>query len=182
MRESVILHLVYVPLKNYHFQGGSKMTTKKVIFGVLLILTVFVILVSCATGKKIITVDDAMKRFEGVYVNTEYSGQEMTQPQKFVITSDGRIEDWSLATNEYPSFKGKYTIAESWTDSKGNMYCKVDLNYGSGKTQELWKLDKSGNTLEVNYKFGGGGEYPTKIDPNPDPSAFPSLYYCIWYP
>jgi hypothetical protein len=34
------------------------MTTKKVIFGVLLILTVFVILVSCATGKKIITVDD----------------------------------------------------------------------------------------------------------------------------
>jgi len=155
------------------------MKTKMVISISILGLAVIIIAGSCAIGKKMITVDDAMKRFEGVYVNIEYSGQKMTQPQKFVITSDGRIEDWSLATNEYPSFKGKYTVAESWTDSKGNMYCKVDLNYGGARTQELWKLDKSGKTLEVNFNFGSGGEYPTKIDPNVEP--YGPLYYCIWY-
>jgi len=56
---------------------------------------------------------------------------------------DGRVEDWSLATNEYTSFRGRYTVAESWTDAKGNTYCKVDLNYGGPRAHELWKLGKS---------------------------------------
>jgi len=155
------------------------MKTRTLVSILILVLAVLIIAGSCATGKKMITVDDAMKKFEGVYVNTEYSGQKPTQPQKFVITSDGRMEDWSHATNEYPSYKGTYTVAESWMDSKGNMYCKVDLNYGGARTQELWKLDESGNTLEVNYKYkyGSGGEYPIKIDPDVESP----LYYCIWY-
>jgi hypothetical protein len=44
----------------------------------IFILAVLIIAGNCATGKKIITVDDAMKQFEGVYVNTEYSGVKMT--------------------------------------------------------------------------------------------------------
>jgi hypothetical protein len=157
----------------------QKMKTRTFVSILILVLAVMVIAGSCATGKKMITVDDAMKQFEGVYVNTEYSGQEITQPQKFVINSNGRIEDWSRATNEHPSYTGTYTVAESWMDSKGNSYCKVDLNYGGGRTQELWRLDKSENTLEVNFKFGSGGEYPTKIDPDVEP--YGPLYYCIWY-
>jgi len=145
----------------------------------ILVLAVMNIVGSCATGKKMITVDDAMKQFEGVYVNTEYSGQKGTHPQKFVIISDGRIEDWSLATNEYPSFRGTYTVAESWMDSKGNSYCKVDATYGFTKSLQLWRLDKSGNTLEVNFMFFSGGEYPTKIDPDVEPNG--PLYYCIYY-
>jgi hypothetical protein len=147
----------------------------------ILILAVLIVAGSCATGKKMITVDDAMKQFEGVYVNTEYSGLKTTQPQKYVITSDGRIEDWSIATNEYPSFRDQYTVVESWADSKGNMYCTVDIISGSYKIKALWKLDKSGNTLEVNFTYGSGGDYPTKIDSTPDPNAFRRIYYCIWY-
>jgi len=91
----------------------------------ILVLAVLIIAGSCATGKKMITVDDAMKQFEGIYVNTEYSGLKTTQPQKYVITSDGRVEDWSIATNEYPSFRDQYTVVESWADSKGNMYLSL---------------------------------------------------------
>ena len=155
------------------------MKTRMFVLILILVLAVMIIAGSCATGKKMITVDDAMKKFEGVYVNTEYSGQKATHPQKFVITSDGRVEDWSRATNEYPSFKGTYTVAESWTDSKGNSYCKADATYGFTRSQQWWRLDKSGNTLEVNFKFGSGGEYPTKIDP--DVGSDGPLYYCIYY-
>jgi hypothetical protein len=146
----------------------------------ILVFAVLIIAGGCATGKKIISIDDAMKQFEGVYVNTEYSGQDPHYPQKFVIASDGRIERWASATSEYPSIKGEYTIAKSWTDLKGNMYCTVDVKqYGEARTQDLWKLDKSGKTLEVNYLLGHVGEYPTKIDPNVEPWG--PLYYCIFY-
>jgi hypothetical protein len=51
------------------------MKTRMFVSILILVLAVLIIIGSCATGKKMITVDDAMKRFEGVYVNTEYSGQ-----------------------------------------------------------------------------------------------------------
>ncbi len=156
------------------------MKNRTLISVLILIMAVLIIAGSCATGKKIISVDDAMKQFEGVYVNTEYSGQDVYHPQKFVITSDGRIEHWISATSEYSPFKGEYTVAKSWTDSKGNMYCTVDINYyGMGSHQELWKLDTSGKTFEKNSKRGHGGEYPTKIDTNVDPYGL--LIYCIYY-
>ena len=70
-------------------------------------------------------------------------------------------------------------MTESWMDSRGNMYCTVDWMYGviSG-AQELWRLDESGNKFEANFKYGLGGEYPTKIDPNPDPME--ELYYNVY--
>ena len=124
-----------------------------------------------------------MKKFEGVYVNTEYSGEGYTHPQKKVITSDGRLEDWALATNTNPSWRGEYKVAESWMDLKGNTYCTVDARWyiHDDRTKELWKLDKSGKILEVNYQITVRGEYPKIIDPNPEPTIIPTLYYCIWY-
>ena len=154
------------------------MKTRMLVSILILILAVLIVSDGFAKRRKAIPIEDAIKQFEGIYVNTEYSGQQ-NQTQKFVITSDGRVEDWLLATNEDPSWKGSYTVAESWTDSKGDMYCKVDLNYGVSWVKELWRLDESGNTLEINYKFGRSGEYPTKIDPNADPSEF--IYYWIGY-
>ena len=159
------------------------MKTRTLVSILILVLAVLIVIGSCATGKKIISVDDAMKQFEGVYVNTEYSGEGRTNPQKKVITSDGRIEDWALATNTNPSVKGEYKRAESWTDAKGNTYCTVDTRWyiQDVRTKELWKLDKSGKILEVNYKVTVRGEYPKKIDPNPEPNVIPTLRYCIWY-
>jgi hypothetical protein len=158
------------------------MKTRMLVSILILVLAVMIIAGSCATTKKAISEEDAMKVFEGVYVNTEYSGQSYTPPQKVVITADRRFEDWALATNEYPSWKAEYKVAESWIDSKGNTYCTVDMRYSHGdRTKELWKLDKSGKILEVNFQITVRGEYPKIIDSNPDPTIIPTLHYCIWY-
>ena len=157
------------------------MKTRMLVLILILVFTVLIVIGSCATGKKIISVDDAMKKYSGVYVNTECSGEGYTHPQKKVITSDGRIEDWALVTSTNPSRKCEYKVAKSWMDSKGNTYCTVDAKLHEARTKGLWKLDKSGKILEVNYKITVRGEYPKKIDPNPDPNVIPTLHYCIWY-
>ena len=161
------------------------MKNRSLVSILILVLAVLIIIGSCATGKKIISVDDAMKDFEGVYVNTEYTGEGegYTHPQKKIITFDRKWEYWALATNTSPSWRGEYKVAESWKDSKGNTYCTVDAStyIYDNKTKELWKLDKSRKILEVNYQWTFHGKYPIKIDPNPDPTIIPTLLYCIWY-
>jgi hypothetical protein len=102
-------------------------------------MAVLAITLSYAAEKTLISPDIAMKQFAGVYVNTEYSGEYVTKPQKLVITSGGRREEWSYAKeDEFPSGIREYKIAESWVDSRGNTYCTVDVNTGTGaKMQEL---------------------------------------------
>jgi len=122
-----------------------------------------------------------MKQFAGVYVNTEYSGEYVTKPQKLVITSGGSIEEWSHADeDQYSSGVGEYKVAEGWVDSSGKMYSTVDVEFSTGAIiQMLWRLNKSGNTIEANFKYGNAGEYPEKIDPEAE--AYGPLFYWIGY-
>jgi hypothetical protein len=155
------------------------MKTRMLVIILILVLLVLIVAGSCATGKKAITIEDPIKNINGVYVNTDY-GERAYQPQKIVITFDGRFEDWELATQETASGNGEYTIAKSWVDSKGNMYGTVVVKYhGSSTVEELWKLDKTGNTLEMNFRYGSGDDYPTKIDPDVEHNG--PLFYCIYY-
>ena len=157
------------------------MKTNASVFSVSIIVTVLLISASGATGKKMVEVDDAMKSISGIWVNTEYSGTDIFHPQKFVLTSDGRVEFWMNTTLEYPTATGKYNVTKSWTDLKGNLYSTIELEYYDGdKSQDLWKLDKSGNTLEVNYRMAGSG-YPERIDPNPRAKPPQYEYYFILY-
>jgi len=156
------------------------MKTRKLVIILILIAAVLIIVGSCATGKKIITVNDAMKQFEGVYINTEYSGS-MKDAQKIVIASDGRIERWLKATQTTFSIRGEYKIVESWKDSKGNIYCKVDVIWRGIGTKELWRLDKARITFERNWIFAVQEEHPTEINPNPDPNVSITIYYQIYY-
>jgi hypothetical protein len=142
------------------------MMTRTLVSILILVSVVLIVSDGFAKRKKAIPIEDAMKQFEGAYVNTEYSGKA-TKSQKIVITSDGRVEDWPLAGFEKPAVTGEYAVAERCVDSKGNMYCTVDEKWPKGSPlKALWKLDKSGSTLEMNFRFGSGGEYPTEIDPN----------------
>jgi hypothetical protein len=68
--------------------------------------------------KKLISINDAMKKYEGVWINEEYTGEKVTQPQKFVITADGGVEDWALATQASPTFRGNHKVVESWIDRR----------------------------------------------------------------
>jgi hypothetical protein len=123
-----------------------------------------------------ISAEDAMQKIAGVYINLEHTGSAM-KPQKLIITSDGRIEDWSFASQISPTWKGQYIVAASWQDSEGNLFCTVDVSYYEGNhVQELWKLSTSGNVLEMNYKKGIRGEYPARIDPTDY-----MTYYAVMY-
>jgi len=151
-----------------------------------LILVVLVIAGSCATGKRIISNERAIRQFEGVYVNNEYSGYVEYYPQKRAIHPDGRMEVYLKANNKSAHFKTEYTIDESWSDSAGAVYSTVTVEWtpGGNTTLELWKLDKRNDTLEVNFNFYSlyedvSREYPTRIDPDLD--NFPNAAYNIWY-
>ena len=86
------------------------------------------------------------------------------------------------ATQTNFSDRAEYKIVESWRDSKGNIYCKVDVIWGVGLgTNELWRLDKARITFERNWIYAFQEEYPTEINPNPDPNASITIYYTIFY-
>jgi len=137
--------------------------------------------VGCRTvGRTPISNEEAVKTIAGIWVNTEYSGQEIAHPQKVVYTLDRTFEEYALATSTSFFLRGKYTVRECWIDSKGNLYCTVNTFFGVGSgSQELWKLDEFGEKFEMNYKYGTGDEFPTKIDPNPDPLL--DMYYGVYY-
>jgi hypothetical protein len=60
------------------------------------------------------------------------------------------------------------------------MYCTVVVKYQGGSTvEELWKLNEPGNTLEMNFRYGAGDNFPTEIDPDVEPLG--PLFYCIYY-
>jgi hypothetical protein len=173
-------------MKRSHIHNNVARKKSRFLSIVILFIVVLIIAGSCATGKRIISTDRAMRQFEGAYVNTEYSGYVEYYPQKRVIYPDGRMEIYLKATNKSPHFKTEYTVDESWSDSAGTVYSTVVVEWtpGGNTTLELWKLDKRNDTFEINFNFYSlyedvEQEYPTKIDPDLD--NFPNSIYSIWY-
>jgi hypothetical protein len=133
-----------------------------------------------ASEKQAIAVEDAMKMFEGTYVNEEYSS--WTYPRRCDIEINGIIREWVNATQKKPSWIGDFKVVECWKDSEGNLYSTLDMRYRGGDfLQELWRIDNSGSTFERTFTRTFGHEYPDKIEPNPDPNAVPKLYYMIYH-
>lgn len=132
-------------------------------------------------GQESVSAEDAMSAFAGTWVNASMSGLKH-YPQKLVITSDGRMEQW-LST-AYITARYINTIVAAWKDSEGSLYCTLDVKeFGVGfrYDQHLWKLSQLGKVLEWNHKITMGEEYPTEIDQHPDLTKFPRIYYGIWY-
>lgn len=159
---------------------------KSRLLSIFILFLVLIIAASSATGKKIISTNDAMKKLEGVYINTEYSGYIDMFPQKRVIFLDGKMETYNKATNGSPTFKTEYTIEESWSDSTGAIYSTVVVEWTpTGNTSlELWKLNQKGDVFEVNFNSYSiykdvSRDYPNRIDP--DLENFPESIYSIWY-
>jgi hypothetical protein len=163
------------------------MKTKPLAIILILILAVLIASDGFAKKKNVIPIEDAVKKLEGVYINTEHSGYDYYRhPQKRIIFSNGKMDVYAKATNQSPSFKTEYSIEESWTDSTSVIYCKViaKIRSGSFTSFELWKLDAKGDVFEVMFNFyypneDVSQEYPTKIDP--DAETFPRLSYNIYY-
>ena len=158
------------------------MKSKTLVVVVVILYTLIACIESFAVRKKLISTEEAISKISGVWVNTEYPTEVDNHAQKLIVMKDGKIEWFMDANMIHPNFRATYSIVESWTDSRGHIYCTIDQKHMTGcKLKELWKIDKSGKMLEINSKQATGEEYPTKIEHETDIMANPIMYYMVYY-
>jgi hypothetical protein len=93
---------------------------------------------------------------------------DKSNPQKLIMLPNATWEEYIYQSDVSPTYKGTYEATEKWKDSEGNIWYKqiVTSTFGlgkSGKSLELDKIDKSGNTWELVYTEIG------RFDPNSFP-------------
>ena len=136
------------------------MRTRKFVLGLILVLAVLVISGSCATGKK--AVKAPIESVYGTWANLDYNTKDYTAKCK--IRPDGIIEVASHTELEYHQWDDiTFTIIESWMDSDGNKYYKVDDAHGIDTWYELWRINEIDSVLEYVWSKI---DYPSEIDPN----------------
>lgn len=117
-------------------------------------------------------VPKANEELYGTWIN-EKNGGDKYNPQKVVVTADG-YTGYSKISDSVPLFAWRLWIDNKWTDLEGNTWYKIFGigigDYEGEKSQELYKLSKSGTVMERAFVAGMGefspSYYPTKIDPN----------------
>jgi hypothetical protein len=67
-------------------ERGYKMKTRTLVLGIILILTILVLIGSCATGKK--AVEAPLEPFYGTSVSPDYNGTDI--PAKKILRPDGK--------------------------------------------------------------------------------------------
>ena len=89
-----------------------------------------------------------------------------------IVTAE-EYAGFSLVSDSTRIFSWKWWIDSKWTDSEGNIWYKVigmGLGlYGGEKSQELYKLSKSGTVMErainIPVKEFDPTLFPTRIEP-----------------
>ncbi len=79
---------------------------------------------------------------------------EQMNPPRMVRSPDGSFAGYFPATYSKPFQGGESEIFRKWTDSEGSVYYETfdTFTFGSpmfNKTQDLWKVSKSGKVLEM---------------------------------
>ena len=83
----------------------------------------------------------------GTWVNTEYDKAATACYSKKTIRTDGTISVFG-DTRITEGRNGTYAIVDSWVDSNGNKYYKVEVlckGWGTGKYHEIWRLNENKN-------------------------------------
>ena len=134
----------------------------------ILVLAVLDIAGSCATGKKAIKAP--IESVYGIWENPDYNAsttiaKRILRPDRtFVQCEDTRVP-------MHLCLEGAFTIIESWIDSAGNKYYKVDLDRGIDNWYELWRINETDTVFEYIYSYI---DYPIEMDPE-------NAAYIIWY-
>jgi acetyl esterase/lipase len=137
------------------------------------------VLSSYASGQSQALNEEILKKICGTWANIAYSCDKGTPPQKIVLKYDRTFEIYNLASKHSPTDKGDYNILESYSDKKGNTYCKATMKslYSEESSFELWKLDTSGNTWESKFTFTKN-TFAKESELHPDTSA--AFHYTIY--
>ena len=134
----------------------------------ILVLTVLIIAVSCATGKKASTTEiDIYKELSGTWINKDYDGVPGSWPSaKYVIARDGTFDVYADTSDTSRTYFGKIiAIDEKWIDSEGNIRYKLTTENLVEHIQnyEMGKIHSTGKVWEYIYSVV---EYPNEINPN----------------
>ena len=136
------------------------MKTRAVVSILILVLAVLIIAGSCTTGKK--AVKAPIEPLYGAWANPDYNTEPHTA--KFNIRPDGIIEVASHTEIKYQRYyEATFTIVDSWLDSDGNKYYKVDLVRGISEWYELGRINETDSVYDYVYS---NIDYPSEIDPN----------------
>jgi hypothetical protein len=139
------------------------------LLGTTVILLAF-IQVECLAQEKYIP--KANEELYGTWTN-EQNGGDKYHPQKVVLTADGYV-GYSKISDTVSLFTWGLLIDKKWIDEEGNIWYKIH-GIGKGayegeKSQELYKLSKSGTVMERAFVAGMGeynpSYYPTTIVTN----------------
>jgi hypothetical protein len=126
------------------------------------------VLAGCSGGRKILTDEEAYKRFVGTWVNTAYPGT-LARSQVTVIRPDYVGEDWLFPNSTSPDGQWEIKVKKTWVDEKGNTYCQCFLRYIKGSTSHLtalMRVDKEGKVWEITTIHTSENDfYPEVIDP-----------------
>ena len=137
------------------------MKTRTFISVLILFMAVLIIVGSCATGKK--AVKAPIELLYGTWVNPDYN--TANKQAKIIYKSDGYCSIYSHTDITIDQGPYKYTIPESWMDSDGKKYYKVDFFYATGREGIEYRLVRLNETDSVLEYVWSNIDYPTKIDP-----------------
>jgi hypothetical protein len=143
-----------------------KMKTRMFVSILILTLAVLIVIGSCATGKK--AVKAPMEPFYLTWTNPDYNTAQ--KYAKLIFKPDGTYTLYSHTDITIYAGSYKYTIAESWMDSDGKKYYKVEVVAGSDE-YHLYRLDETDSVFE---RVWSKIEFPSEINPN-------HLNYSIYY-
>ena len=136
------------------------MKTRMLVSILIPVLVVLIIAGSCTTGKK--AVKAPIEPLYGTWANPDYNtGYDILA--KLIIKPDGTSTGYNHTDIvDRPASSGTYTIIESWIDSDGKKYYKVDAGTRFFKYR-LYRLDETDSVLEWVWS---DSEIPSEIDPN----------------
>jgi hypothetical protein len=124
----------------------------------ILVLAVLIVAGSYTTGQD--KVKAPIEPLYGTWVNPDYNTEDINA--KLIIKPDGTSTECSHTDIEMPDSTGTYTIIDSWIDSDGKKYYKVDAGTVFFKYR-LYRLDETDSVLEWVWS---NSEIPSEIDPN----------------
>ena len=135
------------------------MKTRTLVLILIIVLAVLIVIGSCATGGK--AVKAPIESVYGAWANPDYN--TTGQSAKLIYKPDGTYKEYSHTDITMGQGPYEYTIPESWIDSDGNKYYKVDLVWGIETLYELWRINETDTVLELVFS---NIDYPSEIDPN----------------
>jgi hypothetical protein len=119
------------------------MKTKTFVSILILVLAVLIVVGSCATRKKAISIEEASKIRSGIWVNELYTDPLVVQ------YPDGRYELYYDLQQERLCLSGISEIYESWRDSDGVLWYRAHYQESTGQEgYVLGKISNSDNTWE----------------------------------